>query len=467
MDDESYQFDKLLPFYKKSVHYTPPKVAFENGTNKQDPNAWSSAGGPLQASRGNFVDPFGTLVQPKLENLGYPSIDGFQSGRLLGSGYLPYTVDPDRAQRSSSAVTYLASVYNNPLLEVYNHTMAEKVLLDEENKAYGIVVSMDGFQFQLKARKEVILSAGAFQSPQLLMLSGIGPRDTLQAHNIPVHVDLPGVGQNLQDHPLFWTQHRVNVPTISAALNNPAILAAAQQAYDEHAAGPLTIPAPGLIGWEKLPEPQRSNLSTSTRKALDDFPADWPELELIPCAAALGYQTNYATADPLDGHNYASIGTSMVAPLSRGTVTLASANPHDAPLIDPAYFSHPADAELAVSALRRQREVWAALKDVTIGEEYLPGPGVQSDEDIFAYIKKSVAPTWHASSTCKMGRKGDRTAIVDAEGLVFGTKGLRVVDASVFPFVLPGHPQASVYALAEKIADGTLKGGNVRATKVE
>ena len=457
--DDSYKFENFLPYYQKAVHYTPPVLPFVNSTYDQDPHSWDPSGGPLQVSHGNYIEPFGTWVQPAVEKVGLNPIKGFSSGQLLGSGYLPFTVEPEKMRRSSSESSYLQFVRDKPNLQIYNNTLAEKILLGEENRATGVVASSGGSPLTLHARKEVILSAGVFQAPQLLMLSGIGPRNTLEKFNISVQVDLPGVGKNLIDHPLFGSAFRVNMPTVSATFNNPALLLLAQQAYDLHAAGPLTIPTTGFVAWEKLPIPLRDNLTAGSRQALDtSFPADWPELEFVPTNAVLGYQRNYQKEDPVDGFNYATIGTSIVAPLSRGSVTIASSRAADLPVIDPNFFAHPADAELAVAAVRRQREIWKAMDGLTIGDEYLPGPNVTSDKDILEFVKQSLAPTWHAASTCKMGKKGDPMAVVDSEGKVFGAQGLRVVDASAFPFLPPGHPQSTVYALAEKIAELILKG---------
>ncbi|KAL8969550.1 MAG: hypothetical protein Q9197_004271 [Variospora fuerteventurae] len=457
--DDSYRFDELLPFFKKSVRYSSPTVPFTNSTNDQDPSAWSSAGGPVQLSYGKFIDPFGTWVQPAVEKLGMPPINGFQSGELLGNAYLPFTIDPQTSQRSSSESSFLQSLPRRARLKLYHHTLAEKVLLDKRNRATGVVVSSNNTRFTIKARREVILSAGSFQSPQLLMLSGIGPAATLAKYNIPLRINLPGVGSNLQDHAWFGTQFRVSVPTGSAFVNNPSVLDTAREAYNRFATGPLTIPATGFLAWEKVPPHFRKNLSASTRQALDSMlPADWPELELLPVNAALGYQRNYQKEDPADGYNYATLGTLLAAPLSRGSVSISSANPTDPPLIDPNYLSHPADIELAIVAIRRQREVWAQMQGVTIGDETLPGAHVQSDEDILAFVKQSLAPAPHAAGTCRMGRKEDRESVVDGMGRVYGAKGLRVVDASVFPVLPPGHITATVYAVAEKIAEGILRG---------
>ncbi|KAL8676494.1 MAG: hypothetical protein Q9186_006989 [Xanthomendoza sp. 1 TL-2023] len=456
--DDSYKFDNLLPFYKKSVHYTSPTVLSTNSTNTQDPNAWSSTGGPLQVSHGKFVDPFGTWVQPVAEQLGMTGINGFQSGKLLGSAYVPFTVDPEKSRRSSSESSFLQSVDPKARLTVYHNALAEKVLLDRQNKATGVVVSSNGTTFTLQARFEVILSAGTFQSPQLLMLSGIGPADTLAKYNIPVRINLPGVGSNYQDHPWFSTQYRVQVPTGSATINDASLSILNQQDYESRGTGPLTIPTTGFLAWEKVPDHLRKNLSQAARDALGTLSADWPELEYLPVNAAIGYNRNYQKEDPKDGYNYASITTLLAAPLSRGTVTISSSKAADLPLIDPNYLSHPVDVELAITAVRRLREFWAQLQGVTIGQEYLPGPDVDSDEEILHYIKSSLGLAPHAVGTCRMGKRDDGTSVVDSQGRVLGAKNLRVVDASVFPFLPPGHIQATVFAIAEKIADGILHG---------
>lgn len=386
-------------------------------------------------------------------------IDGFQSGKLLGSAYVPFTIDPKNQQRSSSESSFLRSLPQKARLQVYDHTLAQKILFDRRNTATGVVASSNNIVFTLKARKEVILSAGVFQSPQILMLSGVGPAATLAKHSIPLRIDLPGVGSNLQDHPWFGTDFRVNVPTASSLLNSPAVFSQVQEAYNKFATGPLTIPATGFLAWEKVPPSLRSNLSASAIHTLDtSFPADWPELEHIPINAYIGYQRNYQKEDPTDGYNYGTVATLLAAPLSRGTVSISSPNPADPPLIDPNYLSHPVDAEIAVVAVRRQRDFWAQMKGVTIGDEALPGKNVTSDEDILAFVKQSLGIAPHAGCTCAMGKKGAEGSVVDNKARVFGTQGLRVVDSSIFPLLPPGHITATVYAIAEKIADDILRG---------
>ncbi|KAL8935222.1 MAG: hypothetical protein Q9216_005532 [Gyalolechia sp. 2 TL-2023] len=459
--DQSYTFPNILPYYQKSINYTAPTVPYPNSTNDQDESVFSARGGPLQVSHGAYNDPFATWVLPALQAIGQKAIDGFQSGMLLGSAYVLATIDPTRATRSSSESSFLNEARANTTLRIYNNTLAKRLLFTDK-VARGVLVSSEGLQaseYVLSARKEVIVSAGAFQSPQLLMVSGIGPRKTLGGLGIPVIKDLPGVGQNLWDHAFYGTTFRVNVPTASAGLNSKEVAAAAVEAYLDSAAGPLSVSGTMVLGWENLPADLLKALPSAAVQTLHrTFPADWPQLEFLPLSGVLGNQSNYLLVDPKDGYNYASVGTAVVAPLSRGEISINSSNMADPPLINPNWLTHPTDIQLAIAAFKRQRQVWAAMSNLTIGEEQIPGPAVQSDADILDFIRRTLAPVWHAAATCKMGPRSDRMAVVDTHARVYGVQGLRVVDASSFPFLPPGHPQATVYALAEKIADEILRG---------
>ena len=279
------------------------------------------------------------------------------------------------------------------------------------------------------------------------MVSGIGPRKMLEGLGILLIKDLPGVGKNMWDHVFFAITFRVNVPTSSAFQNDPEAAAYALQAYLANATGPLSI-APAMIhGWENL-------LSSSNASKAFDFPADWPQIEYLPASAASGNQSNFQTQDPRDGFNYPSILSARVAPLSRGTVSINSSNTADPPVIDPNRLTHPMDVQLAIAAFKRQRQLWTEyLGNLISGEEYFPGPAVQSDAEILSFIRETLAPVWPAAATCKMGPRSDWMAVVDTDTKVYGVRRLRVVDASAFPFLPPAHPQSTVYALAEKIAE--------------
>lgn len=385
---------------------------------------------------------------------------GFNMGRLIGSGLMTFTIDPSNAHRSSSESSFLQQAMENTTLKVYTQTLAEKITFTGENVASGVVVSTNGGrQYILSARKEVIVSAGTFQSPQLLMVSGIGPRITLKEFDIPVVKDSPGVGQNLQDQPWWGSSFRVSVVTRSALQNDPKFLATAEEAWRQ-GQGPLATSAVDVWAWEKFPSSYRQNFSMATRQRLASLPQDWPELEWVPVSAFLGTQANRNTADPRDGYNYGTMANTLPAPMSRGSISINSSSMADAPLINPNWLTDPVDIELAIAATKRQRELWGVLSNynLTIGEEAYPGPAVQTDAEIIQAIGDMVGPTWDAAATCKMGRANDPMAVIDASARVYGVERLRVVDASSFPFLPPGHPQSTVYALAQKIANDILKG---------
>ncbi|OJJ75712.1 hypothetical protein ASPBRDRAFT_203452 [Aspergillus brasiliensis CBS 101740] len=458
--DKSYEFPNMLPYYKKSVHFTPPdEKVFINSTNIQNPEAFSSTGGPLEVSSGNFVDGFGTWFRKALIALGLKQTE-FNSGNLSGSGYMTLTINPINAHRSSSETSFLQSTLNSGLGPVvYHKTLAQKILFDTHRVATGVQVETAGtfgippVNFTLTAQKEVILSAGAIQSPHLLMVSGIGPHDQLFQFNISCISHLPGVGQNLQDHPTAGTTHRVDVPTVASLADDDTLVESNVKQYIVNATGPLSIPGPGYFGWEKLPKPYRWRLSNESIQALSALPDDWPETVYTP----LGYpQPKNASA----GQIYATITFVDVAPFSRGNISLAGPNMTTPPIINPQWLANSTDVEIMVGAFNRSRQIWAKLADLGVADpvEFSPGNNVTTFEQILDYIRSSLTTISHGSSTCKMGRKEDPMAVVDSSARVYGVQRLRVVDASSFPFLPPGAPQSTVYAFAEKIAEEILYG---------
>ncbi|KAK3072499.1 hypothetical protein LTR53_006706 [Teratosphaeriaceae sp. CCFEE 6253] len=347
VDDQSYTWENLLPYYKKSVHVTPPNATrFDmNSSNPFDADVFDPSGGPLQVSFSNAVDPLGTWFRQGFPELGMPQLPGLSSGYLIGSGYALVTIDPVTAYRSSSEASFLqTALHDRTAPIIYKNTLATKILFNGTT-AIGVQALTQGtygtpsVNFTLAARKEVILSAGAFQSPQLLMVSGIGNCTELAAFNITCHVHLPGVGKNMWDHPVFGNIHAVKVNTASSGFNNATLARQLVQTYLESASGPDSIFGPDYYGFEKLPEPYRSRLSNETLAELATFPADWPEIEWLPNGAYNGYEFNKQTADPRDGKNYATLLVALVAPLSRGTVTLASADMWHLPIVDPQWYT--------------------------------------------------------------------------------------------------------------------------------
>lgn len=482
VDDQSYTLANLTPYFKRSVTFTPPSGrSLDNVTTNYDQSDFSSSGGPVQVGYGQWLTVGGTWLQKAFQTMGLKETNGFNSGNLLGYHFSQSTIRASDQTRSSSAA-YIHSVQSNSAtsknLKVFTQTQAKRVDFDTSSgrpKATGVeVTALLGLSnYNIKARREVILSAGTFQSPQLLMLSGIGPGDQLAEHGISQTVSAPGVGQNMWDHVMFGPSYSVKFPTVGSFLVNPVAVAASLVEYITSATGQLTYAA-DILGWEKLSKlpSYRGRFSSATLDALDGFPDDWPEVEYINADAYAGDFRFPVLQQPLDGKMYVGILGAMVAPMSRGNVTLQSSNPLSKPAVNPNWLSHPVDQEVAVAWYRRMREVFATSDYQSQLEqpdsEAYPGLDKDDDEQILEVIRQSAMTVWHAAGTCRMGKSTvrdgfkvpvDNMDVIDSEAKVFGVDGLRVVDASSFPFLPPGHPMSTIYALAEKIAENIISGG--------
>lgn len=486
VDDPSYRYDELEPYFQKSVTLTPPDSTKRraNASTQYNEAAYTTPGGPVQVGYTNWVSVWATVLEKGLKAVGMERTLDFSNGGLMGYHYSQSTIRASDQTRSSSVAYINEANKDNAAsknLKVFTSTQARRVLFSTATgnnatnttssapRATGVEVSalLGLSKYTIKARKEVIISAGAFQSPQLLMLSGIGPSSQLPRHSIKQLVDAPGVGQNMWDHIMFGPSYSVKFDTLDRVLHDPTILAKSLTEYITTKTGPLSSNVVEFLGWEKLSTipSYRANFSASTLEALSAFPADWPEVEHISGNGFIGDFQFPVLQQPLDGKQYATILGAMVAPLSRGTVTLKSSDPLIKPAINPNWLTHPADQEVAIAWYRRMRQIWALpeLQEYieVPGVEYFPGLEHESDEEILAVIRKSLMTVWHASGTCKMGKEDDEMAVVDTKARVRGVAGLRVVDSSIMPLLPPGHPQSTVYALAEKIADDIVRGEGV------
>ncbi|KAF2708328.1 GMC oxidoreductase [Pleomassaria siparia CBS 279.74] len=452
--DNSYTFDNLLPYFKKSVRLTPPNLTKRNAVNatpEYDTNSFG-AGSPLDVSWNNWVDPTITWLAKSLQSIGLAiNPKGWSSGQLNGGSWVPSTIDPAHATRESSQTSFLDYAAGNTRLVVYPHSMASKILF-KGTTATGVSVNTAGTTYTLSASKEIIVSAGVFHSPQLLMVSGVGPKATLESKSIAVVADLPGVGQNLRDPVSVNVAHFVSTTNAQGVVANPVTQPEALRQYQEDAAGPYSSAA-GYISYERLTNELRSTLLDTTRAALAKLPSDSPEVQFI---AGTFLWTN--------GSAMGSMSATICNTFSRGSVTISSSNASDAPVIDLGWFSDPADGDVLVAGIKRLRQAWASdpAQSISLGAEVIPGDSVSTDEQLLAFVKANANMIWHPSSTCSMGKQGDADAVVDSQARVFGVQRLRVVDISIFPLSIPGHPQASVYMVAEKIADIIKKGGGVQ-----
>ncbi|GKT61683.1 GMC oxidoreductase [Colletotrichum tofieldiae] len=455
--DDSFRWESMLAYFKRSVDLTPPNEEKRQNTNatvRFDLNDYAEEGGPLQVSWNNWVDPTLTWLAKVVQSLGLNiSPKGFSSGELVGYGaWVPSTIEPEKAQRSTSESSFLQRAIKDTEIVVYTHSLATKILFDG-TQAVGVSVNTQGVEYALSANKEVILTAGTFHSPQLLQVSGIGARKHLEALSIPVVADIPGVGQNLQDPIQIFVAYPVSTPSAQSLTNDPALNPVFVEEYLKSGTGPYSSAA-GFLAHERLPNSTLANFTQSTREKLASVPSDWPQLSFIVGSFSTG-----------PGQTSGTLAAYLPLVFSRGNVTISSASIDVQPAINLNWLSDPADVELAVAAVKRLRTAWASpfanTPGFKAGPEALPGDAVQTDKDILEYVRANAGQVWHPVSTVAMGKEEDvesGKAVVDSNGRVFGVQGLRVADASTFPFALPGHPQSAVYALAEKIAEDIITG---------
>ncbi|KAE8155150.1 hypothetical protein BDV25DRAFT_169304 [Aspergillus avenaceus] len=457
--DDSYTFDRVLPYFKRSVQFTPPNktTRFSNATADFDFRAYDHNAGLLHVSYSNYAMPFSSWMKLGMNAIGINDTQEFNLGALMGAQYCASTIRPSDEARSSSH-SFLKEI--PPGLTRYLYATAQRVLFDAQKRATGVLVKGILGEFTLYANKEVILSAGAFQSPQLLMLSGIGPAKSLRNYGINVLADRPGVGQNMWDHVYFGPSYRVQVSTGTRVATDLGYLLKEVLNAFMFQQGPLTSPLADFLAWEKIPTIMRAEFTQQVELELAQFHGDWPEAEYVSIASFVGNSSNPVLDQPRDGYNYATIVGVLVAPTSRGSVTIQSADIGRPPVITPNWLASEADQHVAVAIFKRIRQAFKtqAMAPVLIGDEYYPGNEIESDNEILQFIKDNMMTIWHAACTCKMGLANDPMAVVDSKARVFGVNGLRVVDASAFPLLPPGHPQSVVYMLAEKISDAILDG---------
>jgi choline dehydrogenase len=356
--------------------------------------------------------------------VGLPHNPDLAGSEAEGIGLAQATVKKGR--RCSSAVAYLEPARGRPNLSVVTGAQATRLLLDGR-RVVGVNYRRKGIEHTARVKREVVLCAGSVNSPQLLMLSGIGPAESLRQHGIPVLHDLPGVGANLQDHLMVPVIYRCREPV---TMSNAETL-------------------PNILRWLVL---RRGPLTSSGAEACafvrsrPELPAPDLELILVTCM----YRNHYLQPPPPDEHGF-SIVVVLLQPKSVGQVTLRSADPLAAPRIEPNYLSHPDDVRVAVEGLALARRLVAAAPfDRYRGDELDPGSACQDAQALEAYVRGHCESLYHPVGTCAMGRHPQ--AVVDSALRVHGVEGLRVADASIMPAIIRGHTNAPAIMIAEKAA---------------
>ncbi len=404
MGNAGWSYQDVLPYFKKFERHPQGESDYHGGD------------GLLYISDHDTIHPISEVFVQAGLDLGLPFNADFNGETQYGVGW--YQATQKNGERHSAFDAFLEPVLSNPNLAVHTFAHVTRILFDE-TRAIGVEFIHDNRIKQVFAEREVILCGGAIHSPQLLMCSGIGASAQLEALDIPVIVNLPGVGENLQDHPKV-DLHFTSQPSTKQDFS---LQGEAYEIYLKSREGILSV--------------IRSQVGAFIKTRPD---LDIPDVQLYGAVASVD--------DPFD---FAIVG-SLLRPRAIGRVTLRSNNPLASPMIQPNFLADEDDMQRFVDSIHIIRELiqTPAFADFA-DEEVNPGQDTKSDAAIKAWIRQSVESTWHCSSTCKMGM--DSLAVVNPELQVYGTEGLRVVDASIMPTTIGGNTNATVLMIAEKAAD--------------
>ena len=407
-----WSYADVLPMFKRSE------------TNSRGESAAHGGDGPLNVGELNDPNPITLAMVEASKEVGYTMNDDFNDGAQEGIGL--FQVTQKNGRRESAAVSYLHPAIDAGRLTAQAEAMVLKIIITD-GRATGVTFLADGKEHTVTARKEIILSGGSINSPQILMVSGIGPKQHLQEHGIAVVQDLPGVGQNLQDHYMIPVVYNCTKP-----------ISLTQAGTKEQAA--LYAEGKGLLS---------SNVAEAGGFVKTNPKLLAPDLQFH---FAPGYFILDGVGNPTDGSDAFTILPSLVQSKGIGSVKLASADPSAKPLINHNIFQNENDYELLTTGLKLARQIIAApALDELRGKEFLPGAEVQTDEEIKTYINKYVQTIYHPVGTCKMG--SDDMAVVDHQLRVKGIDGLRVADASIMPTIINANTNAPAIMIGEKCAD--------------
>jgi len=420
---DGWGYADVLPYFKRME-------SWHDGGHGGDPD-WRGTDGPLHVSRGPRENPLFEAFVEAGKQAGYEATDDYNGEKQEGFGPMEQTVWKGR--RWSAANAYLRPAQKTGNVELVR-ALAQRIVI-EDGRAVGVEVLRGGKTEVLRASGEVIVAASSINSPKLLMLSGIGPAAHLAEHGIEVIADRPGVGQNLQDHLELYIQ---------MAASQPITLYKHWNIFSKAVIGAQWLFTKTGMG--------ASNQFESAAFIRSQPGVPYPDIQYHFLPIAVRYDGQAAA----EGHGFqAHVGP--MRSTSRGSVTLASGNPTDAPKIFFNYMSQDKDWEEFRTCIRLTREIFAqdAFKPF-VKHEIQPGADVQSDEELDAFIREHAESAYHPCGTCRMGRADDPQAVVDPQGRVIGVEGLRVADSSIFPRITNGNLNAPSIMVGEKISDHVL-----------
>ncbi|OAV43261.1 GMC family oxidoreductase [Lewinella sp. 4G2] len=432
LGNKGWSYDDVLPYFKKS----------EDNENLDD--AYHGRGGELRVSYPNrFRTPFSTAFIEACVQSGFRRNDDTNGAEQAGAGLFQFTIRDGK--RESGYTAFLKPAMRRPNLTVVTGTHTTEIII-EKDRAIGIrALTQVRGKVEYRCRKEVLLAAGAFGSPQLLMVSGVGAREELEGHGIACKVDLPGVGKNLQDH-LF-------VPVGCTAKQNVGQNTSMSLFSQAKSVAQYYLAKTGFLNIGPLEAVAYGSTSLSPDRV--DFQFQFSSFHMGP-----GYTTDFHDYKtfPQDQDGF-SILPSLLRPKSRGTVSLSSKDPLDPPVIQPNFFAEEDDRKVMVEAVRRAADVLAApafdvYRDRALHPQLRTSASAQlatnsiGDSAAWEHVQKQVETIYHPVGTCKMGH--DAMAVVDDELRVRGVEGLRVIDASIMPTIVSGNTNAAVYMIAER-----------------
>ena len=420
LGNAGWSFDDVLPYFRKAED------------NERGADEFHGTGGPLGVSDLRDRHPLAVAYVEAAEQCGYPRNDDFNGATQEGAGF--YQTTMKNGVRSSTAAGYLRQARRRPNLKVVAEALATRITFNGR-RATGVEYLAGNEKRSARAGAEVIVASGAFNSPQLLQLSGLGPAALLRSHGIALVADAPGVGNDLNDHFSGRIMLRCkNITTVNNVTRNWVTKLAHGAHYIVTRRGYLAVPAvSSAVFVRALP----TSATPDSQCSISLFSASTIGGDLHPFPGVTG-------------------NCVLLRPESRGYVRIKSADPHDAPAINPNYLATPKDRETitaGVSAMRRIFRAPAMAK--YIAEEIEPGAQCDNDDDLLDFIRRRGSTTYHPVGTCRMGP--DQKAVVDERLRVRGFSGLRVVDASIMPAVVSGNTNAATIMIGEKGADMILE----------
>ncbi|CCM06045.1 uncharacterized protein FIBRA_08291 [Fibroporia radiculosa] len=451
--DNGWSWNEIYPYMLKSENLVPPSDHHDT-TGEVNPSIHGTSG-PIQVSLPGYpswID--GRVINTTVEMpTTFPYNEDMNSGNPLGVGWIQNSISTF-GRRSSSATAYLELAYNRSNLDVLIQTQVTQVISSSTVNGLPafttveMAQSVDSETYTVTATKEVILSAGSIGTPQILLLSGIGDTASLESVGVTPLVNLSDVGQNLIDHPLLANAWLVNsTNTFEKVERNATLEAEIYEAWYTNGTGLFVDNGSNQIGWLRLPD------NASIYESYSDPSAGpmSPQLEML---FANGYGTPDNPAPYPDTGYYLTILTNVVSPSSRGTLTLSSDSPFDYPEINPNLLGTPFDVAVMVQAIKDAMQyLTSPAWDGYIIQPYGGLSGATTDAELEEYAREYTRTVFHPVGTAHMEPASQDGGVVTSELLVKNTSGLRVVDASVFPYIPSMHPQACVYALAERASD--------------